>query len=201
MSSSGAGASSSSSSSSSSSAAAAASAADSVDAPPPSKRAAVGALNVQRRTWDRDEFEARAKERLEKDLAGESSAVDGKKEPAPYRAAPAGLVGPAGSERAYVQARSYDLDIEAKLGKRRLVTEATPQAQVGGYWCELCQCTLRDSTNYLDHINGEKHQKRMGFTLRVERSSVEQVKARFERLKQVGAGRPAGGAPCPDPRG
>jgi len=40
----------------------------------------------------------------------------------------------------------------------QLVTESTPISQVGGYWCDLCQCTLRDSTTYLDHINGKKRE-------------------------------------------
>jgi hypothetical protein len=102
------------------------------------------------------------------------------------------LARPEGSERAYVQAREYDLQLEAKLGKRRLVTEATPQAQVGGYWCEVCQCTLRDNMTYLDHINGRPHQARLGFSVRAERSTVDQVKARFERLKAQQKGGPGG---------
>lgn len=95
-----------------------------------------------------------------------------------------------------MQAREYDLQLEAKLGKRRLVTEATPQAQVGGYWCEVCQCTLRDNMTYLDHINGRPHQARLGFSVRAERATVDQVKARFERLKaqKAGGGSSAGAA-------
>lgn len=100
-----------------------------------------------------------------------------------FRSAPAGAKGPEGSERAFIQAREYDLHLESKLGKRRLVTETTPQAQVGGYWCEVCECTLRDSAGYLDHINGKNHQKKLGYSMRVERSTVDQVKARFDKLK------------------
>ena len=33
--------------------------------------------------------------------------------------------------------------------------------------------------NYLDHINGKRHQRRLGFSMRVERSSVGDVRARF----------------------
>jgi U4/U6.U5 tri-snRNP component SNU23 len=53
--------------------------------------------------------------------------------------------------------------------------------QVGGYWCEVCQCTLRDSATYLDHINGVRHQRRMGFSMRTEKSTVESVKVRGAR--------------------
>ena len=40
------------------------------------RRAAAGAMNVQRRTWDRDEFERRAKERSEKEVSGEALKED-----------------------------------------------------------------------------------------------------------------------------
>ena len=40
------------------------------------ERRVAGAMNVQRRTWDRDEFEKRAKERLEKEGTGEALKED-----------------------------------------------------------------------------------------------------------------------------
>lgn len=160
-------------------------------------KARAGAANFQRRTWDREEFEKRAKERLEKDLSGESVLEAQAGKAAPFRAAAPGLKRVEGSERAFVQARDYDLNLDAKLGKRRLVTESTPQSQVGGYYCDVCACTLRDSATYLDHINGKNHQKRLGFSMRVERSTVDQVKARFDRLKaqKAAGGNAAGGRP------
>lgn len=144
---------------------------------------AAGAVNVQRKTWDKSQYAEKAKERAEGLIVEEE-----KTGPAPYRAAPAGLAGPAGSERAYLPSRDVDLQLDSKLGKKRLVTEATPVAHVGGYWCEICQCTLADSTTYLDHINGIKHQRRMGFSMRVERSTVDSVKARLKALKEGSVG-------------
>jgi U4/U6.U5 tri-snRNP component SNU23 len=34
-----------------------------------------------------------------------------------------------------------------------------PQA---GYFCRVCDCVVKDSANYLDHINGKKTSKGIG---------------------------------------
>ena len=47
-----------------------------------------------------------------------------------------------------------------------------PQA---GYYCSVCDCILRDSMSYLDHINGKYHNRALGMTMRVERSNADQV--------------------------
>ena len=155
------------------------------------KATASGAVNVQRRTWDRDAFEKKAAERLEKETSGE---LLHEEKAQPYRSAPPGSKGPDGSDRAYLKGRVVDLGLDAKLGKRRLITESTPSNQTGGYWCDICACTLRDSVTWLDHINGMKHQKRLGFSMRVERSSVDAVKDRFARLKSAASSSSAAGA-------
>jgi U4/U6.U5 tri-snRNP component SNU23 len=36
------------------------------------------------------------------------------------------------------------------------VTNTTPLNERGGFYCEDCQCLLKDSSSYLDHINGKK---------------------------------------------
>lgn len=44
-----------------------------------------------------------------------------------------------------------------------------------GYYCSVCDCILRDSQSYLDHINGKWHNRALGMSMRVERSNAEQV--------------------------
>lgn len=44
-----------------------------------------------------------------------------------------------------------------------------------GYYCSVCDCILRDSQSYLDHINGKWHNRALGMSMRVERSTVDQV--------------------------
>jgi U4/U6.U5 tri-snRNP component SNU23 len=51
-----------------------------------------------------------------------------------------------------------------------------------GWHCRVCDCFLRDSHTYLDHINGRKHQRSLGYSMRVERSTKEQVMSRLEKL-------------------
>ena len=94
--------------------------------------------------------------------------------------------------RENIRARAIDLNLDAGIGKTMVVSDqpgGNPQA--GGYYCAVCDCTLKDSLGWLDHINGRKHQHALGLNLRSERSTVEQVRAKLARLK---AAKLAGGA-------
>ncbi|XP_019422672.1 PREDICTED: zinc finger matrin-type protein 2-like isoform X3 [Lupinus angustifolius] len=66
----------------------------------------------------------------------------------------------------------------------KVVTPIAPLSQQAGYYCSVCECVVKDSANYLDHINGKKHQRALGMSMRVERASLDQVRERFEALKK-----------------
>ncbi|KAL6146512.1 hypothetical protein ACLB2K_057190 [Fragaria x ananassa] len=68
--------------------------------------------------------------------------------------------------------------------QKNVVTPIAPLSQQAGYFCSVCECVVKDSANYLDHINGKKHQRALGMSMRVERASLEQVQSRFEKLKK-----------------
>jgi U4/U6.U5 tri-snRNP component SNU23 len=164
-----------------------------------------------RRTWDKEEYAQKAKDRLEREERGENSdgennggdGEDGllsssssssrkrlKSDREEFKPAEDGADGPMGSDRAFLQSRSHLVDTDSKVGKIEIVR---PGAAAGdgnsgptgpGYWCEVCKCLLKDSSSYLDHINGKRHQKNLGFSMRVERVGLDAVKARIAALKQ-----------------
>merc|ERR1719229_1453623 len=86
-------------------------------------------------------------------------------------------------QRELLKAREYKVDIDSRLGKSVVITKNTPQAETGGYYCNVCDCVVKDSINFLDHINGKKHQRNLGMSMKIERSTLDQVKERFAKNK------------------
>jgi U4/U6.U5 tri-snRNP component SNU23 len=81
--------------------------------------------------------------------------------------------------------RDYRVDVEDRVGKCVVITSATPKNEQGGFYCEVrtqraflsevascplncrvqvCECTLKDSVAWLDHINGKKHNRALGYS-------------------------------------
>eukprot|EP00612_Vaucheria_litorea_P005913 CAMPEP_0171460558 /NCGR_PEP_ID=MMETSP0945-20130129/5378_1 /TAXON_ID=109269 /ORGANISM="Vaucheria litorea, Strain CCMP2940" /LENGTH=228 /DNA_ID=CAMNT_0011986769 /DNA_START=6 /DNA_END=692 /DNA_ORIENTATION=+ len=145
-----------------------------------------GVSNVERRSWDKELYEKKALERLERgdDFVDdeEQSRINSSKEE--FQTAPEGAAGPTGSKRAYLKARESKIDLDSKLNKTQVVTSSTTGSGQGGYWCEVCKCILKDSIAYLDHINGKKHLRTLGFSMRVEKSSADAVREKLEQLKR-----------------
>lgn len=119
-----------------------------------------------RRKWDRSQYERIAQDRI-KSL---------KKESSPSDEVPV--------SRELLKRRDYKVDLDSKLGKSVVISKTTPTSQSGGYYCNVCDCVVKDSINFLDHINGKKHQRNLGMSMKVERSSLDQVKMRFEQNKK-----------------
>jgi len=154
-----------------------------------------------RRTWDKELYaqkaaaraELKSMEEQEDDFAAdlekikkrklESSMGNAAKEE--FRAADEGAIGPAGSQRAFLKVRTTNLtdQLHADVGKTQVVTAQAMELGVGGgFWCETCACLLKDSSAYLSHINGKKHQRALGYSMRVENIGIDAVKQRMEAV-------------------
>uniref|UniRef100_A0A1I8ABV8 U1-type domain-containing protein n=2 Tax=Steinernema glaseri TaxID=37863 RepID=A0A1I8ABV8_9BILA len=81
-------------------------------------------------------------------------------------------------------AREYKVDLESKVGKSVVINKTTPSAETGGFYCDACDCVVKDSINFLDHINGKNHQRNMGMSMKVKRSTLSDVKERLAAKKQ-----------------
>ncbi|KAL0412925.1 UNVERIFIED_CONTAM: Zinc finger matrin-type protein 2 [Sesamum radiatum] len=132
-----------------------------------SSNAGAGVDNTFRRKFDREEYLQRAREREEKEAERSKSKSRGP----PVQRKP-------------LKHRDYEVDLESRLGKTQVVTPIAPLSQQAGYYCSVCECVVKDSANYLDHINGKKHQRALGMSMRAERATLEQVQRRFEVLKK-----------------
>lgn len=142
-----------------------------------------------RRTWDKEEYAKKAKERAERgeDYDAESTNLAKAKAPRKeeFTKADANAAGPMGSERAFLKVRESRVDLESKVGKTQVINQSELERGAGaGYFCETCNCLLKDSISYLDHINGKKHLRALGFSMRVERAGVDKVKNKLESLKR-----------------
>ncbi|XP_068659857.1 uncharacterized protein [Aristolochia californica] len=127
-----------------------------------------GVDNTNRRKFNKEEYLERARLREEQDQEGRFKS----KSKGP-------LV-----QRKPLKHRDYEVDLSSCLGKTQVVTPIAPLSQQAGYYCSVCECVVKDSANYLDHINGKKHQRALGMSMRVERASLQQVQERFEILKK-----------------
>jgi len=132
--------------------------------PPPDE------IKDHRRKWDKDEYERLAAERVR---AEESDSDDDD----PRRRK--GEV-----KRELLKQRDYKVDLDSRLGKTQVITKTSSLSNSGGYYCNVCDCVVKDSINFLDHINGKKHQRNLGMSMKVERSTLDQVKGRFDLLKK-----------------
>jgi U4/U6.U5 tri-snRNP component SNU23 len=124
-----------------------------------------------RRKWDVNEFQAKANERL----AEEKATLEAKKSKEKPK-------GPK-PRRELLQARDEKVDLLSKVGKQVTINKSTATEESGGFYCELCECSLKDSINYLDHINGKNHQHKLGYSMKVKRSTVDDVVNRFAAKK------------------
>mmetsp|Transcript_10401 Transcript_10401/g.31273 ORF Transcript_10401/g.31273 Transcript_10401/m.31273 type:complete len:223 (-) Transcript_10401:145-813(-) len=147
------------------------------------KKTAALTDNTARRKWDKEEFREKAAEREKNEKSdeeeGESKWEARKRRRLERDPLHQGMI----VARSNLQGREYQIDLASRLNKTQVVGFNAPLNQQGGYYCNVCDCVLKDSITYLDHINGKWHNRALGMTMRVEKSTVDQVKRKLEEVK------------------
>lgn len=128
--------------------------------------------DLGRRQWDDDYYLEKAKNNV---LFGPERT--GKRKD-PHIPLPA-------SQRTYLQKRGVELNLEKGLNVRSVVTAHTIKPLQGGYWCSVCECLLKDSSTYLDHVNGRRHNRNLGMTMKVEKIGLDRIKDKLQSLKKT----------------
>lgn len=135
-----------------------------------------------RKTWDREEYAAKAAERDAK------AKVEGK---ARAEAAAAGkkYVRRASTppDVREAEARAKRMDLSNVVGKQTLVPAGAGVGRRGkgaGFYCEACDLTFKDNVQWIEHENSMQHLANTGQTAKVRKATLDEVKARFEYLKR-----------------
>ena len=129
--------------------------------------------DVSRKTWDVEAFAQRARDREEAEKNAEQERIRARKAARDKQHIDGDPFAPT---RAWLRKREHHVDLEAKVG----VAEVITSVQGGGFYCDVCKTTMKDSKWYLNHINSRRHQKMLGMSMRVKRSSAEEVRAAFK---------------------
>ena len=82
--------------------------------------------------------------------------------------------------RSALRGRDVVVDVGRAVGRTQLVSLGGDLRQQGGFYCSVCDCRLADSQSYLSHINGKRHHRLLGMSMKTERANVEQVKDRLK---------------------
>ncbi|CAG9472503.1 zinc finger protein, putative [Plasmodium vivax] len=132
-----------------------------------------------RKVWDKEFYKKKAEEKTtnEEDELILKLLPDLKKKKVPSPPPP--------SERKLLEGRKEVLTLDKNLGKVQIITEKTIKQEQGGYYCKVCDCVLKDSQTYLDHINGKNHNRMLGYSMKVKRVALSDVVNKLNVLRDA----------------
>ncbi|KZF25166.1 hypothetical protein L228DRAFT_236288 [Xylona heveae TC161] len=135
-----------------------------------------------RKTWNRDEYAAKAAAReakvKEEGKARYEAKLAGKKY-IPRAATP-----PDAKE---TQSRAERLNVSANVGKTMLVPAGAGIGKRGrgaGFYCPDCDLTFKDNLQFVDHLNSRQHLANTGQSGEVRKATLEDVRERLAWLKR-----------------
>lgn len=65
---------------------------------------------------------------------------------------------------------------------RRVNTNDSGSTGSGGaFYCDLCQCSIKDSISYVDHLNSRLHISNMGMGMRAQRATLDAVLKKLDQ--------------------
>ena len=135
-----------------------------------------------RKTWDRDEYAAKAVSRdqqiKDEGKARHEAAAAGKKYIRRASTPP---------DSRETEARANRLNVADRVGKTSIVPAGAGQGKRGkgaGFYCDACDLTYKDNLQFVEHLNSKQHLVATGETGEVRRATLGEVKERFEWLKR-----------------
>ena len=135
-----------------------------------------------RKTWDREEYAAKAVERdqkiKEEGKARHEAALAGKKYIRRASTPP---------DARDTEARKARLNVADQVGKTQLVPAGATQGKRGkgaGFYCDACDLTFKDNLQFVEHVNSKQHLANTGESGEVRRATLDEVKERFDWLKR-----------------
>ncbi|KAG6054556.1 hypothetical protein E4U17_003681 [Claviceps sp. LM77 group G4] len=128
-----------------------------------------------RKTWDLDEYAAKANEREAKEKEERKARYEAKLAGKSYHK-------PLTGDETYTSARRTVIDLTAQVGKSQLVPVGAGVGKRGrsaGFYCEACDLTFKDNKQFLEHINTTQHLLNTGQTMEVKRATAQEVHNRI----------------------
>ncbi|OHE96849.1 hypothetical protein CORC01_07816 [Colletotrichum orchidophilum] len=129
-----------------------------------------------RKTYDLDEYAAKAKDREAKEKEEAKARYEAKLAGKKYYK-------PLTGDETLTQARRNVLDLSAQVGKTQLVPAGAGVGKRGrgaGFYCEACDLTFKDNKQFVEHLNTPQHLANTGQKTEVKRATAEEVRDRIE---------------------
>lgn len=134
-----------------------------------------------RRTWDREEYAAKAKKEREEHKEDAQARYEAKLQGKKWHK----HVDTSALDA--TSARSSRLDVASLVGKSTIVPAGAGVGKRGkgaGFYCEACDLTYKDNVQYIEHLNSKQHLIATGQSGEVKRATLKDVQDRIDMLLQ-----------------